>query len=97
MPTLRVELPARVSQAEVEALRGDLAPYGYVDELPPASYDPAAIMLGISFVSDVLQGAEVLTNWFQRSPPGQGAMLPTMLGRERAVGWAEIRRAKTRR
>jgi hypothetical protein len=37
MPTLRVELPARLSQAEIEALRGDLAPYGYVDELPSAS------------------------------------------------------------
>jgi hypothetical protein len=40
MPTRCVELPARVSQAEVEALRGDLAPYGTVDELPSASYDP---------------------------------------------------------
>jgi hypothetical protein len=80
MPTLRVELPARVSQAEVEALRGDLAPFGSVDELPSASYDPAAIMLGISFVSDILQGAEVLANWFQRTPPGQEAICRTMLG-----------------
>jgi hypothetical protein len=57
MPTLYVELPARVSQADVEALGGDLVPYGYADELPPACYDPQVIMLSISFVSDALQGA----------------------------------------
>lgn len=40
MPTLRIELPGRVSEADFEALRGELASYGYVDELPSASYDP---------------------------------------------------------
>lgn len=54
-PTLRVELPGRMSQADGEALRGDLALYGYTEEPPSASYDPCAVMLGISFVSDALQ------------------------------------------
>jgi hypothetical protein len=62
MPTLRIELLGRVSKAYVEALRGDLASYGYVDELPSACYDPQAVLLDISFVSEVLQGAEVLAN-----------------------------------
>lgn len=37
MPTLRIELPGRVSQADVEALRGGLAPYSYVDDPPISS------------------------------------------------------------
>ncbi len=37
MPTLRIELPAYVSQADVEALRGDLVPWGYVDDPPTSS------------------------------------------------------------
>lgn len=70
MPTLRIELPAYVSQTDVKALRGNLVVYGYVDELPSASYAPQAVLLGISFVSGMLQSVEALANCLRRTPQG---------------------------
>jgi hypothetical protein len=81
MPTLHLELPARVSKAELDGLQADLAPYGSVEELPPASYDLKSVMLGISFFSDVLQGADVLVDWLKRTPRGNRAVIRLADGR----------------
>lgn len=81
MPTLRLELPVRLSSAEIEALQADLEPYGYVDELPPTRYDLQSVMLGISVVSDVLQGVDVLGNWLQRTPRANQAVIRLADGR----------------
>jgi len=78
MPTLRLELPIRPSEAEIEALRADLAPCaGDVYELPSQSMEPGEIILAVSFLSDALQGADVLVHWLS-------ARLPRAPGRNQA-------------
>ncbi|HFD38511.1 MAG TPA: hypothetical protein ENJ31_01490 [Anaerolineae bacterium] len=81
MPTFRVELPNRPSRADLEALQTALAPYGYVDQLPPAKYDFQSVSLIISFASDMLQGADVLVHWLRRVPRGNQAVIRLADGR----------------
>ena len=81
MPTFRLDLPVRPSEAEIAALRAELEPYGEVVELPPVSFGLREVILGISFLSDVLQGADVLANWLGRTPRANKAVIRFSDGR----------------
>ncbi len=80
MTNILVELPARLSPAELAALETELSPYGQVQDTSSLSFGPNAL-LGISFFSDVLQGADVLVNWLKRAPRGNQAVVRLSDGR----------------
>ena len=82
-----------MSRTGVEALRGDLAPSGYLDELPSTSCNSWTALLGISFVSGVFQSARCWPIGSSARRQGgkrcQGRCRAKWIG----VGWAEMRRA----
>lgn len=75
MPTLRLELPADMSKAAIDALQTELEPHGDAYELPSPGLDLMTVILGISFVSDVLQEVDVLVNWLQLTPQANKAVI----------------------
>ena len=86
MPTLRLELPIRPSDAEIASLRADLAPCAAsAYELPSQSMDLREIALAVSFASDALQGVDVLVHWLKawlpRAPGSNQARIRLSDGR----------------
>lgn len=79
MATIRLELPAGLSTAEIDALRAELSPYGDVYKEPAITF--GSVILGISFVSEVLQGADVLVNWLKRTARANKAVIRFSDGR----------------
>jgi len=81
MATIRLELPADLPTADIDTLRTALSPYGDVYKEPAVTFDAKSVMLGISFVSEVLQGADVLVNWLKRTPRANKAVIRFSDGR----------------
>lgn len=79
MPTLQLELSPRPSGADLDALRAALAPYGAVYDAGATRFGLAEVILSISFVSDVIQGADVLFDWLR--PKGNRAVIRLSDGR----------------
>jgi hypothetical protein len=65
MPQLRVELPARLSRMDLEALQAELDPFGNVEECPPVSFGAAEVALAVSLFFEAVQGIDVLIRWLE--------------------------------
>jgi len=81
MPNLHLEISAQVPATAIKALQTGFKPHGTVYEEPALSRDPLSVILGISFVSDVLQGVDVLVNWLQATPRANKAVIRFSDGR----------------
>ncbi len=65
MTMLRVELPARPSGADLEALQADLKSFGNVEECPPVSFNAEGVALAVSLFFEAVQGLDVLVRWLK--------------------------------
>ena len=85
MPTFRLDLPTRPSEAEIAALQAELEPYGEVVEPPPVSYGLGEGLLILSFAADMVQGIDILIPWLKawlaRTPRAHEAMIRLSDGR----------------
>jgi hypothetical protein len=81
MPTFHLQVPARVTKADIEALQAGLEPYGEVYEVPSPSLDLEWIALALSLVFEAVQAADVLANWLQRTPGANRAVIRFADGR----------------
>ena len=81
MAYLTVQFSKRPTQADLQALKDELAPLTEVQEAQSQSFDLTSLALMIGLSANALQVVDILNNWFQRAPKGNALTIRLSDGR----------------